>query len=201
MGKKPESVGRGEHSKGGPQHPNTPKRTPSEIDSTRAQISKLYLKGISQYEIASQLRISRDMVRYDLEAIKTEWRKEAVFNYDAAKDKELQKIDNLESTYWDAWDRSVKTKGEKTKQQMLRANGKTPEVRTAVERIETFGDPRFLAGISWCIDRRIKLLGLDALPPTLPGEGAVAVQPGQMGVIYLPSFSTPRTPPMQAAKN
>lgn len=39
---------------------------------------------------------------------------------------------------------------------------KPPKVTFTRKIVETCGDPRFLAGIQWCIDRRAKLLGLDA---------------------------------------
>jgi hypothetical protein len=39
---------------------------------------------------------------------------------------------------------------------------KPPQFSFTRKIVKTCGDPRFLAGVQWCIDRRAKMLGLDA---------------------------------------
>lgn len=184
-------------------HPNAPKRHPHQIAAHRVQISKLYLNGWSQYAIADELKISRDIVRFDLAAIEQEWRKEAIFDFDMRKETEKRKIDNLERIYMDAWERSVaKKQKERTRQSMGRkGQGKTQTITTATtDRIDTFGDPRFLEGVRWCIDRRIKLFALDSEPASaLPGGIVVTAQQG--GIIRLPAFSPVRTNTVTATRN
>ncbi len=181
-------------------HPNAPKRTQHEIDRDRADISRRYLSGQSQRDIAGSLSITREMVRYDLEALAAEWRKEAAMNYTEAKDLERRKLDNLERVYWEAWERSVSQKRQKTRTSTSKpAAGKGSKGRgdmtAMVENVETFGDPRFLEGVRWCIDRRIRLFGLDAFDPGLGGNnGNTPASPA--AIVRLPSFAPPRVPPV-----
>ncbi len=69
----------------------------------------------------------------------------SIVNINEAKAKELARVDHLEREYWEAWERSVGEHRTKTL--------KTEEIN---------GDPRYLSGIQWCINKRCELLGLDA---------------------------------------
>ena len=78
-----------------------------------------------------------------------------------AKARELAKIDNLETEYWTAWEKSK----EDYKQKSTKAKG-TGEVAITLEKttkeVIVYGDPRFLAGIQWCISKRCDIIGIDA---------------------------------------
>ncbi len=79
-----------------------------------------------------------------------------------AKARELAKVDTLEVEYWDAWKRSQQNaEVETTKMQ-----GSDPDKPGRLEkqkRVEgQVGDPRFLAGVQWCIQKRCEILGVDA---------------------------------------
>lgn len=153
-----------------------PKRTPFQIARDRAEIARLYLQGKFQHEIASTINsdpdrdytLTQPMISYDLKAVQDDWRDSAVRDFDAAKAEAIAKIDELERTYWAAWLASRETK-ERTIQEQIVAT--TARTKAVIHKEEQVGDPRFLAGVQWCIDRRCKLMGLDAplkIAPTDP---------------------------------
>lgn len=159
------------------------KRTRFEIERDRTRIAHLYLTRMPQGEIADMLGTTQQMVSYDLAAIKREWKKARIRDFDADLNRELARVDALELEYWEAWraskrDREVvttETAGADAERAGGDARGGTPTsgpvVRTVSRREGQTGNPAFLAGVQWCIDRRIKLLGLDAplkIAPTNP---------------------------------
>lgn len=149
------------------------------IAKRRQEISALYLQGKPQYEIAELVDVNQSQVSRDLKHLKKEWLKSAIRDFDEAKSQELAKIDNLEQEYWDAWEKSK----EDYKQTTKRAKGKN-EKTTEKEQIEknviVFGDPAFLKGVQWCIDKRCKILGIDApqkIEPVGDNPSAVIILP------------------------
>ena len=114
-------------------------------------------------DIAAELGISQSTVSRDIKALLKEWQEARINDIDERKRTELAKIDNLELEYWEAWRRSCeKAEKETTKMQ----GGASDEKPGRVEKTKSVevqsGDPRFLAGIQWCIEMRCKLLGLHA---------------------------------------
>jgi hypothetical protein len=144
------------------------KRTPFEVEHDRTRIAHLYLTRIPQGEIAEQLAMTQQMVSYDLAAIKREWRKARVRDFDADLNRELARVEALELEYWEAWRASKRPRKHETTQQR---QAETVALVVTIRTDESEGNPQFLAGVQWCIDRRIKLLGLDApikVAPTNP---------------------------------
>lgn len=174
-----------------------PNRTEFEINRDRAIIADLYLKGWSYTAIADKLGITRDMVAYDLDKIRGEWAQSALMDFDKARAAELARVDKLEATFWDAWERSCKGKKKTIQKQYNTTNpggGTGSQTSAAVESQETIGDPRFLNGIMTCIERRCRILGLDISERTKGTEAGPAGANGP--VIFLPSFdSTQKAPP------
>jgi len=157
-----------------------PKRNSAEIARDRRLIAHLYLnEKISQPEIAEQLNdregitytLTQQMVSYDLTALQAQWLKAALMDLDEAKAQELARINRLELEYWAAWERScenaeIETKKAKGKVQQYqdeqgRFVAEQPAEVTKQSKGQA-GDPRFLQGVQWCIERRCKILGIDA---------------------------------------
>lgn len=120
-----------------------PKRTKAQREYDLQEISQLYLQGWIQIKIVDYLSANRDYnvsqvtISRDIKTIQQRWLESSVRDFDEARAAELAKIDNLEIANWSQFEVSKEsTKGT--------------------------GDPRFLQGVQWCIDRRCKLLGLDA---------------------------------------
>ncbi len=137
-----------------------------------ATLAGLYFKGKTQAEIAGQLNITQQQISYDLKILQTRWAESARGQIDEAKGKELAKVDNLEREYWQAYQlsqkdfRSVTAKRERVDlgidKDGKRAARKGAITELTVKKETRIGDPRYLAGVSWCIERRCKILGLDA---------------------------------------
>lgn len=116
----------------------SPARTKKQREYDLAEISNLYLQGWIQAAIADHIaksrpyKITQQTISRDLKTIQERWQASAIRSFDEARARELAAIDNLERVAWEAY------------------QAKEPP------------DPRFLDRVSWCIDRRVKLLGLDA---------------------------------------
>ena len=132
-------------------------RSTAQIARDRRRISDLYLQGALQAEIAAQLGISQPTVSRDLKVLHEQWLADSLIDFGRAKARELAKIDALERTYHTAWIRSCED-AETMRQEGSQA-GVAKIVKTAKGQA---GDPRFLTGIQWCIERRCKILGIDA---------------------------------------
>ena len=77
-------------------------------------------------------------------------------DFNEAKAQELAKIDEVERQAWVAWERSQED-AESTKV-VETASDKRYEAQTKGQA----GDPRFLDIVMKCVDRRCKILGVDA---------------------------------------
>ena len=111
------------------------KRNTKERDKDLAAIARLYCQGMRQCDIADMLGITQQQVSYDLKLIQKRWQAECIEAISLGKARELARIDELERTYWGAWFNSTKARKD---------------------------NPAFLQGVMMCIDKRCKLLGLDA---------------------------------------
>lgn len=150
----------------------SPKRTPSQIARDRATIAELYLRGWQQVRIAEHLteqsdgniQYSLDMVRRDLREVRAQWRKSALVNFDAAKQEQLAKLDMMEAQTWEQWLRSCDDYEKHTKG--IGAQGPINKVETGGQT----GDPRYMNVLLSIIERRCKLLGLDAPTKVAPTD-------------------------------
>jgi hypothetical protein len=138
-----------------------PQRTISQVVRHRKIIAGLYLQGWLQCDIADHLKIARSTVTTDLKAIHQEWLASSLRDFDEAKARELARIDTIEMEYWEAWEKSKKEKKTTTSGKETTDEG-LERKKASVRLEETPGDPRYLQGIQWCIDKRCKILGLDA---------------------------------------
>src|SRR5262249_43324663 len=140
------------------------------IESRRTQLAELFLRGIKrQSELARRLGVNRSTVSRDLQALNARWQESAVRDLGAAKTQELERIDLLEREYWDAWENSKRSHETTTTEQTTSPGG--DRTRAAIRKEEQHGDPRYLAGVQWCIDKRCDILGLKAphkIAPTTP---------------------------------
>lgn len=137
-----------------------PKRTKVQRERDLADIAQMYLQGKTQVEIAEKLEISQQQVSYDLKILQDRWRKAALRDLDTAKAEQLAKIDELEREYWRAWEESKETYESSVTEKVTA--GETSRLKAYLRKEDRVGDPRYLAGVQWCIERRCKLLGLDA---------------------------------------
>lgn len=149
-------------------------RKNTEMAHRRQRVAEMYLRGSYQSEIADSLGVDQTTISRDLLELRKEWQVSALVNINEAKAKELAKIDTLEMEYWRAWERSkLDAEIEVTEQVGSRKKPKPgdppgepaiiPEKIKKYKRVEgQSGNPAFLAGVQWCINKRCEILGLNA---------------------------------------
>ena len=145
------------------------KRTVFQRENDLRDIADWYLRGWTQQQIADTLNadperdyiLSRVSITNDLKEIKSRWLTSSLRDFDEARAQELAKIDRLEIEYLDAWQRSCADAETETKRQRQAGEGNEVKEMTKVVKGQA-GDPRFLQGVQWCIERRCKILGIDA---------------------------------------
>lgn len=141
------------------------RREPAQVARDRKKIAELYLKGRLQVDIAEEVGVDQSTVSRDIKTLHDEWLRSALVNFNEAIARELAKINQLEIIYFESWERSlnpfksktVKAKGNPKTEEELRANAEQ-----TLKTEDRNGDPRYLQGVQWCIEKRCKLLGLDA---------------------------------------
>lgn len=137
--------------------------------SEKSLIVGLYLQGNSMarvVELAEEKtgghRFSVNTVHKYVKEATEEWKASKQDMVDNHKAIELEKINRLESTYWDAWARSCEIQIKKTKIKKKGGDGERLALsQTRDDEKQTIGDPRFLAGIQWCTEMRCKILGIE----------------------------------------
>ena len=133
-----------------------PKRTPTQREHDLELIAAQYLKGRRQVDIGADLGLSQMVISRDLKEIHKRWRQSSLIDVNEARHQELSRIDELEREYWGAWRRSCEAKT-KTRTETGAAGSKASR-----ETDQMLGNPAYLAGVQWCIERRCKIFGIDA---------------------------------------
>ncbi len=144
-------------------------RSESQKERDLRREADMYFRGKSQQEICAELELSPATVSRDLKSLQQEWRESRLYDMNAAKNKELARIDALERTYWEGWEKSLQMAHSTS--EGISGPGSTVTLNS--ER-EQFGDPRFLNGVMSCIEKRCAILGLNAPKEVVPGG------PGQL---------------------
>ena len=127
------------------------------VAERRADVADMYLKGYFMADIAKKWKVSISQISLDLKIIYKLWLQSSIRDFNELKNRELIKIDNLEKEYWKAWEKS-KEDYEKQKKEYKEAKLQ----KLNKEEIISFGDPRYLQGVQWCINKRCEILGVNA---------------------------------------
>lgn len=147
-----------------------PTRTSFQREHDLVITASLYCQGMYQSAIAKKIGVSQKQISYDLRVIQHRWQQSMVADFDARKARELAKIDETERQAWRGWRRSLKDavkniKSAKSAPPSVDAEGHVVTgqiVEAREEREGQAGDPRFLAIVQGCIERRCKIFGIDA---------------------------------------
>ncbi len=167
------------------------RRSKTHIERDRREIARLYLRGEFQADIGERLGLSQQTVSNDLKVIQEQWRIDRVDDIHEMKNIESAKIDALELTYYDAWERSKeksKSQTEKRKGSIVEFEGEkkktTIPIETQLSVSENVGNPAFLQGVERCVEKRIRLWGLESAKK-LEHSGAVGLEKTSVHV-YIP---------------
>ena len=127
--------------------------------SDRSKLAGLYLHGVSTTEMAVRVGLTRRTVQAELVAIRDDWKARTQIDFESAIAQQLDRVDLVEKYAFEGWERSLTRKTVETKQAVRTVGG---QVDRATVRAETGnGDPAFLARLSWCIEQRCRILGLE----------------------------------------
>ena len=127
--------------------------------SDRSKLAGLYLHGVSTTEMAVRVGLTRRTVQAELVAIRDDWKGRTQIDFESAIAQQLDRVDLVEKYAFEGWERSLTRKTVETKQAVRTVNG---QVDRATLRAETGdGNPAFLARMSWCIEQRCRILGLE----------------------------------------
>jgi len=109
--------------------------------------------------MAVRVGLTRRTVQAELVAIRDDWKGRTQIDFESAIAQQLDRVDLVEKYAFEGWERSLTRKAVETKQAVRTVNG---QVDRATLRAETGnGDPAFLARMSWCIEQRCRILGLE----------------------------------------
>lgn len=128
----------------------------TEIANRRREVAEKYLRGATILQIADEYGVDRSQISRDLKYIREQWLEASINHIDQKKAIELAKLDHLEMTYWDGWERSIKN-AETIIQEKTQSG--TKAVKKSVGQS---GNPSFLDGVLKCIDKRCQILGIEA---------------------------------------
>jgi len=155
------------------------RRKTAQVARDRRAIAERYLKGMLQVDIAEEVGVSQSTVSRDLLALHKGWLEDASRTFAEAKAKELAKIDELEREYWRAWRASCED-AETVTEKGRGGAGRVTSGEKTVQRKGQSGNAAFLTGIQWCIDRRCKILGVDAPVKTAAKVGGKVAVSGDV---------------------
>lgn len=141
------------------------KRTKAERELDLVFIADLYLRHRTQFEIRDELNavrrynISRSQIMYDINKIHGRWLESSLVNFDKVKAREMARIDRLEREYWVSW---LESKEDRETSTTSQSTGIRAYERIELKRVGQVGNPRFLEGVQWCIEQRMKIFGFYA---------------------------------------
>ncbi|MFA5378937.1 MAG: hypothetical protein WC455_24500 [Dehalococcoidia bacterium] len=172
------------------------RRTKAQREKDLERIAELYLHGWRQSDIAVDLDVTQQTISNDLQELYRRWQNRATTSIDAAKARELARIDELERTYWAEWVASKEERQSTTtkriqrpaedKKDQLAQKPMTLRDEATIHKEGRLGDPRYLAGVQWCIERRCTILGINApIKGELTGADGGPIQHEHLGTISL----------------
>ena len=146
----------------------TKSRRDGAVDALRHRIMDRYVQGWTLRRIGEDPEVRRDVsaVSRHVQAVLEEWRAQDISDMGALKVRELAKLDRLEATLWEAWERSREDAVVKLAEKLVRPPGAGPGAAEATERARVserregqVGDPQFLSEVRACVELRAKILG------------------------------------------
>jgi hypothetical protein len=135
-------------------------------EENRMQIASLRLRGLTFPEIAAEVNLSVSEAYREYKVVEQRWRVAAFDDLAELKARELARIDLIEQEAWRAYERSQEMSIE-TRQSFVQEDGRQELVGAMGKKTNRDGDAKWLRVILECVDKRVRLLGLDS--PDLRG--------------------------------
>ena len=128
------------------------------IEKRRLMVATMLLRGQRPFQIAASLKVSRATICQDEKALLKEWRGRSAGSFDETKARELEKLENVEAECF---------------VEMNRAK--------AVDRMSSARS--WLDRAFRCMERRAKLIGLDAPIKTDVTSGGESLDYGDLVIV------------------
>jgi len=126
-------------------------------ESDRRTVTKLYLQGKTQSEIGEIVGVSRSQVGYDLAVVRKQWLKQTSIALEEHTAQQLAELGMVAGEAWAAWERSLSPREITIVEQVDDGTRKA-----VIRKEERDGSSSYLEIILRCIERRCRILGLDA---------------------------------------
>lgn len=139
---------------------DTTPRTVEKRETDLIKLSEMYLTGHRICDISEEIGVHRETIRRDIKELHKRWKETQLNNLDEFKAKELAKIDELEVAAWEGWRRSVGKMTKMTHDKGQGGHGPIDKKKGVVWH--EAGDVKFLDTVMKCVEKRCKILGLDA---------------------------------------
>jgi len=153
------------------------KRTTEQKEADMVRIAHLLTREcLSHTEIQRRLAEERNYslslttIEKDIKELHLRWRAAYLGDIDELKAREIKRIDNLESAYWDSYERSLSDTEvlKEEEEEGENTGGSSPSLpagqfrkkKNTRELHQRDGSVQFLNGIQWCINQRCDILGL-----------------------------------------
>lgn len=140
----------------------------------KSKAVSLYIQGHSQETVKELMKdltgghsFSRNTIAKYIQESVDDWKATKNEIVDSWKAIELERINRLEATYWDAWENSKNVLKTNTIKKTKGDTGTLSIAERQDQERQSQGEPRFLQGIQWCIEQRCKLLGMEVPVPQL----------------------------------
>lgn len=138
------------------------KFTRAEREEMREKIAGYRLRGMTFRDISAQVGLSLSYCYDEYKVVEQRWRASANESLTQLKAQELARLDIIEGEAWRAYERSQSERTAAEERFSYDKNGSRVRDGGKAKRQTRDGDARFLQIVLDCVDRRIKLLGLDS---------------------------------------
>lgn len=127
------------------------------------RVAALYVQGrYTMKEMAQRCgEVTVRQIERDLKHIRKMWAESAAEDVKFYISKELYRIDRIEAECWRGWEASWRGETETGKQVETDADGNQTIRRGRKKKYGASGNPVFMSQILGCVDRRMRLLGLE----------------------------------------
>lgn len=127
------------------------------------RVAALYVQGrFTMKEMAQRCgEVTVRQIERDINHLRKVWAEAASEDVKFYLSKELYRIDRIEAECWRGWEASWRVETETGKQTEEDADGNKVVKKVRKRKYGAAGNPAFMSQILGCVDRRMRLLGLE----------------------------------------
>jgi len=128
------------------------------VQKRQEKVAELYASGWPQSKIASELKVSQQLISLDLKSLRAAWAENSMWSMNEAVGQQLGKLDLVEMRAWESFEISMKGPPRAVKDD---AGNPTGEFEPWESLPSLFpGDPKYLEIVKDCVEKRCKIFGI-----------------------------------------